>query len=157
MRMILAPAFALLLGASIASPSPVQAADDGCTLAPSDTRLYVDVQGLRNSKGLVAVTLYADDRSRFLAKGKSMGVGRAPAHAPNTRVCIHVPKPGVYALAIYHDEDGDRKFKRNGIGMPVEGFGFSNNPSTLFGLPSFASVRLNVKNGNKTTIKLRYP
>lgn len=157
MRMILATAFAILLGASVASPAPVRAADDGCTLPPSDTRLYVDVQGLRNSKGLVAVTLYADDRSRFLAKGKSMGIGRVPASAPNTRVCIHVPKPGVYVLAVYHDEDGDRKFKRNGLGIPVEGFGFSNNPSTLFGLPSFASVRLNVKPGNKTTIKLRYP
>lgn len=135
---------------------PIQS--DDCTGTPSGTKLFVNIQGLRSSKGLVAVTLYADDRKRFLVKRGSLYVGRVPASAPNTSVCIHVPAPGTYALGIYHDENANRKFNRNALGMPAEGFGFSNNPSTLFGLPSFNSVRLNVPRTNtQTTVKMKYP
>ena len=45
---------------------------------------------------------------------------------------------------------------RNGLGIPTEAFGFSNNPSTVAGLPAFRSVRLNVpKAGLTTRIQLR--
>ena len=37
----------------------------------------------------------------------------------------------LYALALYHDENGNRSFDRTGVGFPAEGFGFSNNPATL--------------------------
>ncbi|MBO9713259.1 DUF2141 domain-containing protein [Sphingomonas sp.] len=150
----------LLLGAS-AAPLAAQAPalqGNGCQGPPSDVKLYVDVKGLRSSKGLVAVTLYADDKSKFLVKHGSIYVGRVDAHAPNTRVCMNLPRTGVYALGVYHDEDGDRHFKRNFVGMPVEGFGFSNNPGTFFGLPQFTAVRLNVPHGGyETTVNVRYP
>ncbi len=71
----------------------------------------------------------------------------SPAKAGTTRVCIYVPKPGIYAIAVYHDQDGNRKFNRSGIGFPKEPFGFSNNASTLAGLPAFKSVRINVLQG----------
>jgi uncharacterized protein (DUF2141 family) len=118
----------------------------------------VVADGLRNSNGLLAVTLYADDSSRFLAKKGSLYVGRVEAKAGTTRACIFVPKPGVYALALYHDENGDKKFDRSGLGLPVEGFGFTNNPATIAGLPTFSSVRLNVgKSGLTTRVHMKYP
>ena len=44
------------------------------------------------------------------------------------------------------------------IGMPREGYGFSNNAPAIFGLPSFSRVRLAVpRTGMGTTIRLRYP
>lgn len=155
-------ALGLLAGASAGVPlsaapaQPLQA--DDCTGHPSATRLFVNVQGLRSSKGLVAVTLYADNKSKFLVRHGSLAVGRVPAHAPNTRVCIHVPAPGVYAIAVYHDEDASRKLNRSAIGTPQEGFGFSNNPSTFFGLPAFSKVRTNVPRTDSTiTVNMRYP
>lgn len=73
-------------------------------------------------------------------------------------MCIHLSRPGVYGLAVYHDEDANRKFKRNMIGLPAEGYAFSNNASTFFGLPSFGSVRLTVpQTGFVTSVKLKYP
>ena len=63
-----------------------------------------------------------------------------------------------YAIAVYHDEDGNRSYNRSSLGMPREGFGFSNNPGTLFGVPSFRSVRINIPRTNmQTTVRLRYP
>lgn len=147
----------LLLGATLL-PSPALAQEDGCTGPPSATRLYVNVSNVRSGQGLVAVTLYADDRKRFLAKRGSLYVGRVPASVGTTRVCIYLPAPGTYALAVYHDEDANRKFKRSGIGLPAEGYGFSNNAATLFGLPAFRSVRFSVpRSGFDTAIKLKYP
>jgi uncharacterized protein (DUF2141 family) len=134
------------------------AAQQDCTGPTSAVRLQVDVQNVRSSSGLVAVTLYADDPRRFLARRGSLYVGRVPARAGTTRMCIHLPSTGVWGLAVYHDENGDRRFDRTGVGMPAEGFGFSNNPRTLFGVPAFRSVRLSVpRNDMRATVRLRYP
>ena len=147
------------MGIAAGAPAMAQAgAPAGCQGTPSATWLNVVVEGVRNGDGLVAVTLYADDSRKFLAKKGSIKVSRFDAAAPTTRTCIFVPHPGVYAIAVYHDEDGSRKINRNAIGMPSEGFGFSNNPSTFFGLPAFAKVRLRVdKPVGETVIRLRYP
>src|SRR3546814_17710345 len=59
--------------------------------------------------------------------------------SPRTSACFWVT-PGHYAVAIYHDENGDRKFNRT-LTTPKEGFGFSNDAPTTFGLSSFAKVR----------------
>ena len=151
--------FPVILGALMAAPTAPAAEADGCTGRPSDTRLFVKVSNVRSDRGLIAVTLYADDSRKFLAKRGSLYVGRVPAATPITSVCIHVPAPGIYALGVYHDENADRKFKRKGLlGLPAEAYGFSNNASTVFGLPSFKSVRLNVaRTGMETGIRLKYP
>jgi uncharacterized protein (DUF2141 family) len=138
--------------------SPAAAADPACTGPASPVRLIVNVDGVRSSDGLVAVTLYADIRKRFLAKRGALYVGRVKAQQGRTRVCIHLPKTGVYGLAVYHDADGDRGFDKTKLGLPAEGFGFSRNAPTLFGLPNFTHVRMNVpRNGMSTTLKLKYP
>ncbi|MEQ1542138.1 MAG: DUF2141 domain-containing protein [Novosphingobium sp.] len=124
----------------------------------SQTWLTVTVDDVRSANGLIALTLYADDSSRFLVKRGSLYVTRVPAAAGATQACIFLPQPGVYAVAVYHDEDGNQAFKRTGLGLPAEGFGFSNNPATLAGLPSFRSVRLNVtRSGLSTRIRIKYP
>ena len=130
----------------------------GCVGRPSDMWINVVIEGVRNGTGLMAVTLYADDPSKFLVSRGSIYTGRADAVAGATRVCLFVPSTGVYALTTYHDENSSRKLDRSGLGLPAEGFGFSNNPSTVAGIPSFRSVRLNIpRSGLTTRIRLRYP
>jgi len=147
-----------LLAAASATFAAAPTLAQGCTGRPSATRLIVTVSGVRSAEGLIAVTLYADDPSRFLARRGSLYVGRVPARAGVTRVCIHVPAPGVYGLAVYHDADADRRFDRTAIGLPAEGYGFSNDAPTLFGLPSFRRVRFQVpRDGFATSLRLRYP
>jgi uncharacterized protein (DUF2141 family) len=150
--------FSLAAAAVLLAGGGASAQEESCTGTASDTRLYVDVERVRSSEGLIAVTLYEDKASRFLAKRGSLYVGRVPATAPVTTVCIYVPGPGVYAIAVYHDADADRSFDRTGIGLPDEGYGFSNNPAVLLGLPAFRSVRLSVpRTDMHTRVRLRYP
>ena len=151
-------AAALALATATVFAAPAMAAPDGCLGQPSDTWLNVSVEGLRNGNGLVTIAVYPDDSRAFLAKGGTLKNNRFDAAVPVTRACVFVPKPGVYAIAVYHDEDASRKLNRTGLGLPSEGYGFSNNPATLAGLPAFRSVRLNVpKAGLTTHIKMKYP
>ena len=151
-------AAALVLATTTAFAAPAVAAPAGCLGEPSETWLNVSVEGLRNGNGLLTVAVYPDDSRAFLAKGGTLKNNRFDAAAPVTRACVFVPKPGVYAIAVYHDEDASRKLNRSGLGLPAEGYGFSNNPATLAGLPAFRSVRLNVpKAGLTTHIKMKYP
>jgi uncharacterized protein (DUF2141 family) len=150
-----AAAAAVSLGsaqAQASSPPP------GCTGKPSSTWINVTAEGVRNSDGLLAITLYADKADKFLARHGSLYVGRVDAQQGTTRGCIFVPRPGVYALALYHDENANQKFDRTGLGLPAEGYGFTNNPATLAGLPSFRSVRLNIaRSGLATRVQMKYP
>jgi uncharacterized protein (DUF2141 family) len=151
---------ALMAGAPsvLAAPASPPAPPPDCGGPASATWINVDVAEVRNSNGLIAVTLYADDSSTFLAHHGSLYTGRFPAHQGITHTCIFVPKPGIYAIAAYHDENANRKLDRGETGAPTEGFGFSNNPSTFMGIPAFSRVRLAVPKPNLgTTINLRYP
>jgi uncharacterized protein (DUF2141 family) len=150
----LAAGAAVLLGSAAGARGT---APRGCTGIPSETWLNVTVSGVRNASGQIAITLYADDSGKFLAKGGALAVGRVKAVSGTTRGCIFVPATGTYAVAIYHDENANEKLDRKGV-LPAEGYGFTNNPSTMMGLPSFRAVRLNVpKSGLTTQIKLTYP
>ena len=149
---------ALIALAPAAMAQPAEGAPAGCTGTPSNTWITVIADGLRNDNGLLAITLYADDSRRFLVRNGSLYVGRVKAQAGTTYGCIFVPKPGVYALALYHDENANMKINRSALGLPEEGWGFSNNPSTLLSLPSFGSVRLNIpRTGLVTRIHMKYP
>lgn len=146
------------LSAVLLASGSASAQQESCTGREGPVRLNVQVEGVRNSEGLIAVTLYADDSSRFLARRGSLYVGRTPARAPVTSTCIYLPSTGVYALAVYHDEDANRSINRSAIGLPTEGVGFSNNPRLVLSIPSFRSVRLSVPRDNmRTTVRLQYP
>ena len=148
---------ALLFGVAAASAGQPAPAQPECAGNPGPVRLNITVEGVRAAEGLIAVTVYADDSSRFLARRGSLYVGRVPARSPTTQLCIYLPSTGIFAFGVYHDQDGDRSFDRTGIGLPAEGFGFSNNPRLFLSIPSFRSVRLSVpRNNMSTTIRLRY-
>ncbi len=154
----MACAAALTVSLAPAATAQSPAPPPGCTGTPSATWITVVAQGLRSSNGLLAITLYEDDPSKFLAHHGSLYVGRVNAVQGTTSGCIFVPRPGVYALALYHDENANQKFDRTGLGLPAEGYGFSNNPDTFVGLPSFRSVRLNIpRTGLTTRIQMKYP
>lgn len=147
---------AVALIASLVLVAPALA-DDGCegVRTATSAKLSVQVTGVRSSQGEVALTIYPDDRRRFLAKGGKFARARVKAQ-PVSRACIWLP-PGSYALAIYHDSNGDRDFNRTLVGLPAEGFGFSNNPETKVGLPPLSAVRFSVGPTERTlSVQMRY-
>jgi len=106
---------------------------------PITAPLTVSVQGLRNDRGRLAVALFASaagfPRRESALRGQLARIsgGRAAVTFPDLR-------PGVYAVAILHDENDNEKMDFNFLGMPLEGYGFSNDAAALFGPPSFDSA-----------------
>lgn len=145
-----------LVALSSALALPAQAAPCAAAAAPGLVRVIVEAREVRNTRGEVAFTVYPDIKARFLAKGGKLTRIRTVAVAGMTSACFWLV-PGVYPIAVYHDENGDRDFNRT-LFAPKEGFGFSNDPPTTLGIPSYEKVRVAVGPGATTIrIRMRYP
>jgi len=148
-----------LLAACLAGSAASHAAEPGCQGQPGQVRLIVVVENVRSPEGLVDVTIYPDEPQRFLKRGgpiRGLSGVTANAETPVTRMCVWLPSPGAYAISVYHDANGNHEFDQNFIGLPTEGFGFSNNPALRIGPPSFEAARFLAKGDLTITIRLRY-
>ena len=119
--------------------------------------ILIRVHGLRNAHGSIKAKLYGDNPNNFLVTGKKLDSKRESADQPSTLVCLQAPKPGLYAIVVHHDENGNKKLDRNWIGVPEEGVGFSNNPELFLALPDFHNVTFQVDNGiTELDISIQY-
>jgi len=141
----LAAALALILSA-LAPAALAQPQECGGT--PSGTRLIISVDGVRASQGFVVASVYPPDRRRFLADHQELLSWRAPAQAGVTTLCIYVPQPGAYEVAVFHDANGNGKVDRDLIGYPKEAYGFSNNVRPILHKPSMESARFEAASGD---------
>src|SRR5712691_480561 len=87
--------------------------------------LEVNVARIRSSQGNVNVALYADEAT-FLKDNERLAGVRIPAQPGTVSTTFTKLKPGTYAVAVYHDENGNGRLDKNFLGIPREGYGFSN-------------------------------
>ncbi len=60
-----------------------------------------------------------------------------------------------YAVVIIQDLNGNEDLDTNFMGIPKEPYGFSNNPSTTFGPPSFDGASFELGGHKTINIKLK--
>ena len=144
--------------ANAADPAPVQAAAcDAPATAANWPRIHVLVTNVRHVAGNVTFTLYGNRPETFLKHAGALLVTRVPLTGVTAAGCLAVSAPGIFALAIYHDENDNHHFDRTLLGLPAEGYGFSNDAPTPFGPPAFNATRFSVPAaGTRIAIRLRY-
>jgi len=121
-------------GPASVSPDPVAAIEDGaCDIHPFS--IQITVLNVREATGTITVDVHDDDPAKFLKSGGKLARIRVPAVQGETKFCITVPKAGIYALALYHDRNGNTKLDKTWIGLPSEPFGLSNNPPRRLAMP----------------------
>jgi uncharacterized protein (DUF2141 family) len=128
----------------------------GSAFAAEPGHLTVRMHGLRNNDGQVLCALF--DNANAFPDGKKAVQGTRSKAANRQASCrFDDLKPGVYAVAVFHDEDGDGQMD-SVLGIPTEGFGFSNNAKPgLFGPPSFQAAAFRMGGGERAvTIKMLY-
>lgn len=134
----------------------VQAQDTLCHGAPSAARLRISVEGVRSGQGQVAVTLYGDDKKKFLHQ--ELGSYFDPARPGVTSICVSLPHPGTYAVVAYHDANSNKDLDTGALGIPREGYAFSNNVRPVLSAPSFNSVKIEAGPGDTFLhLRLHYP
>ncbi len=59
---------------------------------------------------------------------------------------------GDYALRFFHDQNNNGKLETNLFGMPVEGYGFSNNAKPNFGPVSYQQIKFSVSEDDSKVV-----
>lgn len=131
----------LAAAASLGLAAPAASAvvgKDAAVCQSGRPAVQVRVSGFKQASGNVRVTLY--DARGYLKKKASLRKVRVPVSARGpVDVCIAVPRPGRYAVAVQHDTNGNKDLDR------ADGGGFSRNPGlSLIGRPSFGATSFEV-------------
>lgn len=92
--------------------------------------LTIEINNLRNNIGYVHLELNNENETQISGVTKEILDNKCI-------IIIDNMKPGKYAFKFFHDENMNDKLDTSWLGIPKEGFGFSNNPSMTFGPPSF--------------------
>ena len=132
-------------------------------LAPafaSAADLTVRIEGVRSADGDIRVALHR--RADGVEFPDSAGIVKAATRpaAEGGGLVFAGLAPGEYAIAAFHDEDRDGDLNTNLLGIPTEGYGFSNEARGTFGPPDFDAAAFTIKAGNSqpvVTVKLGYP
>jgi uncharacterized protein (DUF2141 family) len=120
------------------------------------TELTVHITHLENDKGRVAVALFAS-AADFPKQERALLGKLTKIERKRARVTFRDVAPGVYAVAVLHDENQNSKMDFNFLGMPLEGYGFSNDAAAMFGPPSFEDAAFRLKaRPSGVSIKMRY-
>jgi uncharacterized protein (DUF2141 family) len=117
----------------------------------------VIARGLRNQTGSALFAVFLEPAG-FPGEGDRAAYRlEAPITGSEVRVRFSdLPDDQPLAIAVLHDEDGDKRMATGVFGIPKEGFGVSNNPRILFGPPSFKDALLTPKAGQPIVIDMRY-
>lgn len=109
--------------------------------------LTIDISNIKNNKGLVVITLH-DGEDGFPAKREPIEKQFIEANEEGLVVSFANLAPGSYAIALFHDENGNRKMDQNFLGIPKEGLGTSNNAKGSFGPPSFKDSAVQIEDAD---------
>jgi uncharacterized protein (DUF2141 family) len=114
--------------------------------------LKITVNNIKNIKGKLQVCL-TDKKEDFL---KQCDYAKTVAVTNNTiSLKIANIKTGVYSVSLFHDENNNGVLDTKGLfGIPSEPYGFSNNPRTTFGPPSFENCTFLIDGDKQIYIKL---
>ncbi|UZD24119.1 DUF2141 domain-containing protein [Algoriphagus halophytocola] len=121
---------------------------------PKTGSIEINIQDLSSDKGIIQVLVFDQEKGwpesvddAWMALGIPIKNGVAKKTIPD------VPE-GNYAITVFHDEDEDGLIRKNKVGYPLDDFGFSNNPSLLFGVPSFTKCSEKVESGSTTQFEI---
>ncbi len=149
------PAHRRLLAVFLLTVMAVFTIAAGALPAGAET-LVVTVRDIRSSDGEIRIAVY-NSADSFLVDGQVTASRTLSAREGDVEVVFAGLQPGTYAAAAFHDENGSGDFDTNFIGIPREGYGFSNGAEAGLGPPDFedASVQLN-NIASETDLSLSY-
>lgn len=115
--------------------------------------ISVEINNVKTSNGMINVAVY-DESDGFLKFDRVYKADSVLAKKGKTELHITGLPEGVYALAIFHDENGNNKLDTNWLGIPKEDIGFSHARMKTFGPPQFKDCAFTLTNNQRIEISL---
>lgn len=100
------------------------------------------ILGVDSAKGKLYVQLFKGEDN--YQKGNSAAITVVAAKSGSNTISFPNITPGEYALRFFQDENGNGKLETNFIGIPTEGYGFSNNVKPNYGPVSYQEIKFDV-------------
>jgi uncharacterized protein (DUF2141 family) len=120
--------------------------------------IHVTILNIRNSIGTVACALFESSEgfpNEFLLSATNVMVIKI--RKSQARCDFEDIPPGKYAMAVIHDENMNGKLDTNWLGVPTEGYGFSNKATGVLGPPAFSAASFRYDGQNvELTMSLKY-
>jgi len=116
----------------------------------------VEVNGFQSSKGIAMITLY-DTKDKYDNEINAFREAQILNNESRAVWTVNDLPSGEYAIKMYYDENDNGIMDTNFLGIPKEGFGFSNNAEAELSPPSFEKTMFKINDGVvKQTIQLTY-
>ena len=115
----------------------------------ASSNLTVNFTGIEEKQGTILGVL-VDSEAAYDGKAAPVRSLMVTADKAEVVAMIDGLAPGIYAIKLFHDVDGDGKMSTNPYGMPVEPFAFSNNAQGNMGPAKWADAKFKVKTGANT-------
>ena len=93
--------------------------------------LTVRIDGVRVQSGQLLVSVISSAEAWDGAGRPAAATARPPGESAAMDIEFADLPPGDYAVRVLHDENGNGRMDSNPLGMPLEGYGFSNNPMVM--------------------------
>lgn len=128
----------------------------GINTKQADTiTITVTVEGIRNSSGSIAVALH-NEESDFPESEAFMSEEVSLRSSGDVEIVFKNVPAGDYAVALMHDENDNGDIDFNEYGMPIEGFGFSNDAMGDMGPPDFDQAAFSAEKDTDISVSLIY-
>jgi uncharacterized protein (DUF2141 family) len=109
----------------------------------------IEITDLKNNDGIIMLQLFDKDQ-KVIRQGKGIITGN------KSLITFGDLEPGKYAFRFFHDENLSGIMETNSLGIPKEGYGFSNNGAGPFGPKPFKNWLFEIRGNIKLIVKPKY-
>ena len=103
-------------------------------------KIQVNLSGMHSANGKINFALYNSSSNFNDPAHVYRSLILTPTVSTMSFTLDSIPA-GTYAFGVFHDENDNQQIDQNWLGIPTEGFAFSNNAMGSFGPPSYDQAK----------------
>jgi len=120
---------------------------------PPKVTLQIEITNVKHDSGKLFLALFKPNEK--FGEGRPQIFQVVDVNSSDDQVAEFQVEPGRYALAIFHDLNGNDILDKNFVGIPKEPYGFSKNFRPRFSAPSFENCAFDLPaNGSTISVKM---
>ena len=125
-------------------------------LIANELTVTVTVTDIEGDKGDILIGVYNRDDGSFADTSKYYKKATVIIEGKTVSTTFKGLPNGVYAVAVIHDENQNKKIDKNFLGIPTEGYGFSNNHRFMLRGATFKESQFELDKDKEIVVKMGY-